>query len=58
MTNEEKYIEQDTLDLWAEINKLSIQTQRMVNSLEAVTDLLKTLEKKINVLERDAKWRC
>jgi hypothetical protein len=58
MTNEEKYIEQDTLDLWAEINKLSIQTQRMVNSLEVVTDLLKTLEKKINVLERDAKWRC
>ena len=58
MTNEEKYIEQDTLDLWAEINKLSIQTQRMVNSLETVTDLLKTLEKKINVLERDAKWRC
>jgi len=56
--NEEKYIEQDTLDLWAEINKLSIQTQRMVNSLEVVTDLLKTLEKKINVLERDAKWRC
>jgi len=58
MMNEEKYIEQDTLDLWAEINKLSIQTQRMVNSLEVVTDLLKTLEKKINVLERDAKWRC
>ena len=56
--NEEKYIEQDTLDLWAEINKLSIQTQRMVNSLEAVTDLLKTLEKKINVLERDAQWQC
>jgi hypothetical protein len=51
-------IEQDKLDLWAEINKLSIQTQRMVNSLETVTDLLKTLEKKINVLERDAKWRC
>ncbi len=58
MTNEEKYIEQDTLDLWAEINKLSIQTQRMVNSLEVVTDLLKTLEKKINVLERDAQWQC
>ena len=56
--NEEKYIEQDTLDLWAEINKLSIQTQRMVNSLEVVTDLLKTLEKKINVLERDAQWQC
>ena len=51
-------IEQDTLDLWAEINKLSIQTQRMVNSLEVVTDLLKTLEKKINVLERDAQWQC
>ncbi len=51
-------IEQDKLDLWAEINKLSIQTQRMVNSLETVTDLLKTLEKKINVLERDAKWQC
>ena len=58
MMNEEKYIEQDTLDLWAEINKLSIQTQRMVNSLEVVTDLLKTLEKKINVLERDAQWQC
>ena len=56
--NEEKYIEQDTLDLWAEINKLSIQTQRMVNLLEVVTDLLKTLEKKINVLERDAQWQC
>ena len=51
-------IEQDKLDLWAEINKLSIQTQRMVNSLETVTNLLKTLEKKINVLERDTKWRC
>ena len=51
-------IEQDKLDLWAEINKLSIQTQRMVNSLEAVTDLLKTLEKKINVLERGAQWQC
>jgi len=51
-------IEQDKLDLWAEINKLSIQTQRMVNSLEAVTDLLKTLEKKIIVLETSAKWRC
>ena len=58
MMNEEKYIEQDTLDLWAEINKLSIQTQRMVNSLEVATDLLKTLEKKINVLERDAQWQC
>ncbi len=56
--NEEKYIEQDTLGLWAEINKLSIQTQRMVNSLETVTDLLKTLEKKINVLERGAQWQC
>ena len=51
-------IEQDKLDLWAEINKLSIQTQRMVNSLETVTDLLKTLEEKIIVLETSAKWRC
>ena len=50
-------IEQDKLDLWAEINKLSIQTQRMVNSLETVTDLLKTLEEKINVIERDVHWR-
>ncbi len=51
-------IEQDKLDLWAEINKLSKQTHRMVNLLEAVTDLLKTLEEKINVLETSAKWRC
>lgn len=51
-------IEQDKLDLWAEINKLSIQTQRMVNSLEVATDLLKTLEKKINVLVKDTHWRC
>ena len=50
-------IEQDKLDLWAEINRLSKQTHRMVNLLEAVTDLLKTLEEKINVLERDAHWR-
>ncbi len=50
-------IEQDKLDLWAEINKLNTQTQQVLNTLETLTDLLKTLEEKINVLERDAHWR-
>ena len=51
-------IEQDKLDLWAEINRLNTRTQQVLITLETVTDLLKILEKKINVLERDAKWRC
>jgi len=43
-------IEQDKLDLWAEINRLRTE-------VETLTDLLKTLEEKINVLVRDAHWR-
>ena len=50
-------IEQDKLDLWAEINKLNTRTQQVLNTLETLTDLLKTLEEKINVLVRDAHWR-
>ena len=40
-------IEQDKLDLWAEINKLNTRTQQVLNTLETLTDLLKTLEEKI-----------
>ena len=43
-------IEQDKLDLWAEINRLRTE-------IETLTDLLKTLEEKINVLVRDVHWR-
>ena len=43
-------IEQDKLDLWAEINRLRTE-------IETLTDLLKTLEEKINVIERDVHWR-
>ncbi len=50
-------IEQDKLDLWAEINKLNTRTQQVLNTLETLTDLLKTLEEKINVLVRYAHWR-
>ena len=47
-------IEQDKLELkvlWVEINRLRTE-------IETLTDLLKTLEEKINVLVRDAHWRC
>ena len=46
-------IEQDKLELkvlWVEINRLRTE-------IETLTDLLKTLEEKINVLVRDAEWR-
>ena len=36
---------------------INTPTQQILSTLETLTDLLKTLEEKINVLERDAHWR-